>query len=246
MNKINNNKKDYLNFKSNADQWWLENGKFEILHKINPIRIKYIINQILSNIKFKNRKKNIVLNKIKIIDVGCGGGLVCEPLSRLGADVVGVDFIKKNIKIAKKHAADEGLNINYLVKDINNINLKKKFDVLLLLEVIEHLDNWQKIIKKIDKLIKPNGLIIISSINRNFLSKIFALFIAEKILGWIPIGTHNYNNLIKPKELINVLKINNYKIKNISGMNYNPLTRNWNLSNTNTNINYFCSAQKTS
>ena len=235
--------KEYNNFKSFANQWWDENGKFSVLHKINPIRINYILKQI-SKIKNQKSKNKNYLNKIKIIDVGCGGGLVCEPLARLGAKVSGLDFVKKNIQVAKKHAFNENLNINYFVSDINNIKLNERYDIILLLEVIEHIDNWKKIINKLNYCLKPGGIIIISSINRNLLSAVMALFVAEKILKWIPRGTHNYNKLIKPSELINTLKKNKFKTIDLTGMTYNPVTREWYLSKNNTLVNYFCTAQK--
>ena len=239
-NKFN---KEYKNFDAISDEWWEEDGKFAILHKINPIRINYILDQILSHKKTKKIKKN-PLNKIKIIDLGCGGGLTCEPLKRLGAEVTGVDFIKNNINNAKKHAKDNNLKIKYYVADINKINLKEKYDVILLLEIIEHLENWEEIIEKTYKFLNKGGIIIISSINRNLISKIFALFVAENILQWVPKGTHEYKKLIKPDELTIKLKKINYKIKNITGMNYNPISRKWNLSKKIKNINYFCTAIK--
>jgi len=241
--KKNNKDKEFLNFDSLADEWWDENGKFSILHKINPIRIKYIVNQISKYSKIKKTIK-LPLKNLKIVDVGCGGGLVCEPLNKLGAQVLGIDFVKKNIKIAKKHALKENLKIKYIVNNINNLKLKKKYDVILLLEIIEHVENWHKTIRSINKFLNPNGIIILSTINRNFLSQFFAIFIAEKILRWIPQGTHNYQKLVKPKELTNILKKNNFKVLDLTGMNYNPLTREWELSKNSTKINYFCTAQK--
>ena len=239
-----NRSTEYLNFNSKSAQWWDEEGSFAILHKINPLRIKYIVDQISKYKKIKLNQKR-PLNKLNIIDIGCGGGLVCEPLARLGANVTGLDFVKNNIKVAKKHSEKENLKINYSCKNLNNLNSNKKYDVVLLLEVIEHLDDWTKIVLKINKILKKRGIIIFSTINRNLLSKILALFVAEKILRWIPEGTHNYSKLIKPEELISTLKKNKFKIIDLSGLTYNPFFRNWNLSKNNTKVNYFCSAQKT-
>jgi len=236
---------EYSKFNSIASQWWDENGNFSILHKINHIRIRYIIDQI------EKTKKKDILNKkyfkqIEIIDIGCGGGLVCEPLARLGAKVSGLDFVKKNIQIAKQHALRENLNINYFLSNIDNLKLKKKYDVILLLEVIEHLNYWEETIQKTNHYLKPGGIIIISSINRNILSAITALFFAERIFKWIPKGTHNYNKLVKPEELMNILKKNKFNVSDLTGMIFNPLKRNWSLSKKNTRINYFCTAQKIS
>ena len=234
---------EYSKFNSIASQWWDENGDFSILHKINPIRIRYILNQI-EKTKKKHKSNKKYFQNIKIIDIGCGGGLVCEPLARLGAKVSGLDFVKKNIKIAKQHAYKENLNINYFISNIDKLKLRKKYDVILLLEVIEHLNCWEEIIKKVNGYLKPGGILIISSINRNLFSAIAAVFFAEKVLKWLPKGTHDYNKLVKPEELIDVLKKNNFIISNLCGMIFNPLKRNWFLSKKNTRINYFCTAQK--
>ena len=168
---------------------------------------------------------------------------MCEPLAKFGFNVTGIDFIPENINIAKKHAAKNNLNIKYKIKDLNNLNIKNKYDVILLLEVIEHLDNWKKTLKNISKILKPKGIIILSTINRNMLSRFLALFIAENFLNWIPKGTHRYNKLVKPKELIGMLIRNKFKIIDLSGMLYNPLNNNWSLSK-NTKINNFCTAKK--
>lgn len=231
-NKKNIEKK---NFESISEEWWQENGKFSILHKINPLRIKYIISQI---------SKNQKLNKIKIMDVGCGGGLVCEPLSRLGASVTGIDFVKKNILVAKNHAKKENLKINYKCIEIEKLKGNNKFDVILVLEVIEHLNDWKSIIPLIKNLLNKNGVVIFSTINRNIFSKFFALFLAEKILKLIPNNTHTYEQFIKPKELTKELKKNKLKIIDLKGMIYNPFTRNWMLSKDKFKINYFCTAKK--
>ena len=226
MNKKKSKKQEYNNFSSIDKEWWEPEGKFRILHKILPIRIDY--------------KK---IKKLDILDLGCGGGLTCEPLARLGASVTGVDFVEENIKVAKNHASQSNLNISYFHNDIDSILIKKKYDLILILEVLEHLDNWESLIKKIKKNLKPKGKIVFSTINKTQLAKITSIFIAENILNWVPKNTHDYNKLIKPEDLIKVLKKNKFKIKNIEGMNFNPLTREWNLSKNFYPINYFCTAE---
>ena len=234
---------EYSKFEAIADQWWDEDGKFSILHHINPLRIKYIVNQITAIKSLKYKKKDY-LEKCSIIDIGCGGGLVCEPLARLGANVSGLDFVEKNINVAKDHAKKEFLKINYFLSDIDKLNLKKKYDVVLLLEVLEHLDNWENISKKINLYLKPNGILIISTINRNIFSFFGAILIAERILKWIPKKTHSYEKLIKIKEITNTLEKNNFKISDISGLFYNPIKRKWNIDKSKIKINYFCTAIK--
>ena len=231
MMNIKSKNEEFALFNQLSDEWWDENGKFKILHQIKIHRMTYILDQI------KNRN----MKNLKILDVGCGGGIICEPLARLGAKVTGIDFAPNNIKAAKIHSKKNKLKINYIHKDIEKSKLDEKFDLILMFEVLEHLDDWKKTIKKIKKNLNKNGTIIISTINRNLLSKLFAIDIAENILNWIPKGTHDYNKLIKPEELKKILTKENFHFNNIKGLVFDPLNREWKLSN-NYMINYFCSA----
>ena len=231
MMNIKSKNEEFALFNQLSDEWWNENGKFKILHQIKSHRMSYILDQI------NNRN----IRNLKILDVGCGGGIICEPLARLGAKVTGIDFAPNNIIAAKIHSKKNKLKINYINKDIEKSKLDEKFDIILMFEVLEHLDNWKKTIKNIKKNLNKNGLIIISTINRNILSKLFAINIAENILNWIPKGTHDYNKLIKPEELKNTLSKENFHINNIKGLVFDPFNREWKLSKNNT-INYFCSA----
>ena len=187
---------EFTHFETLADEWWDPDGKFKILHTLTPIRISYIKKKLFDK-KFSKKS----LSNFNILDLGCGGGLVCEPLARLGANITGIDFVKQNIIAAKKHAKKTNTSIEYLHQNINNLKLKKKYDAVLILEVLEHIEDWKKIIINVKKLLKPRGKIIISTINRNFFSKLFAIFIAENILNWVPRKTHTYSKLIKPNEL---------------------------------------------
>ena len=231
MMNIKSKNEEFAFFNQLSDEWWNENGKFKILHQIKSHRMSYILDQI------NNRN----IRNLKILDVGCGGGIICEPLARLGAKVTGIDFAPNNIMAAKIHSKKNKLKINYLNKDIEKSKLDEKFDIILMFEVLEHLDNWKKTIKNIKKNLNKNGLIIISTINRNLLSKIFAINIAENILHWIPKGTHDYNKLIKPEELKKILLKEKFNFNNIKGLVFNPLNREWKLSK-NYMINYFCTA----
>jgi len=231
MMNIKSKNEEFTLFNQLSDEWWNENGKFKILHQIKSHRMAYILEQI-------NKRK---IKDLKILDVGCGGGIICEPLARLGAKVTGVDFAPNNIKAAKIHSKKNGLKIQYIHKDIEKSKLDEKFDLILMFEVLEHLDNWKKLIKNIKKNLNKDGIIIISTINRNLLSKLFAINIAENILNWIPKGTHDYNKLIKPEELKQTLSKENFHFKNIKGLVYNPLIMEWRLSKNYT-INYFCTA----
>ena len=231
MMNIKSKKEEFALFNQLSDEWWNENGKFKILHQIKSHRMSYILDQI------NNRN----IRNLKILDVGCGGGIICEPLARLGAKVTGIDFAPNNIIAAKIHSKKNKLKINYINKDIEKSKLNEKFDIILMFEVLEHLDNWKKTIKNIKKNLNNNGLIIISTINRNLLSKLFAINIAENILNWIPKGTHDYNKLIKPEELKKILLKEKFNFNNIKGLVFNPLNREWKLSK-NYMINYFCAA----
>ena len=231
MMNIKSKNEEFALFNQLSDEWWNENGKFKILHQIKSHRMSYILDQI-NNRNIKN---------LKILDVGCGGGIICEPLARLGAKVTGIDFAPNNIIAAKIHSKKNKLKINYINKDIEKSKLDEKFDIILMFEVLEHLDNWKKTIKNIKKNLNKNGLIIISTINRNLLSKLFAINIAENILNWIPKGTHDYNKLIKPEELKKILLKEKFHFNNIKGLVFDPLNREWKLSK-NYMINYFCTA----
>ena len=231
MMNIKSKNEEFALFNQLSDQWWNENGKFKILHQIKSHRMHYILDQI------NNRN----IRNLKILDVGCGGGIICEPLARLGAKVTGMDFAPNNIIAAKIHSKKNKLKINYINKDIEKSKLDEKFDIILMFEVLEHLDDWKKTIKNIKKNLNKNGLIIISTINRNLLSKLFAINIAENILHWIPKGTHDYNKLIKPEELKKILLKEKFNFNNIKGLVFNPLNREWKLSK-NYMINYFCTA----
>ena len=223
-------KSEFDHFTELASEWWLKNGKFKILHEIQPIRIKYIQNLV-------NKRQ---LDKFKILDLGCGGGLTSEGLSKIGADVTGIDFVKENINVAKIHAQKNNLKINYKTLDFENEKISSKFDIIVIFEVLEHLSDWKSFIKKIKSNLKLNGILIISTINKNLISKFLAIDLAENFLNWIPLNTHNYHKFIRPKELEFFLNQNNFKNISFKGLKYNPFKRKWILSEK-TNVNYFCS-----
>ena len=229
MMKLKTKRDEYNHFNSLSNEWWDDNGKFKVLHQIRPIRMEYILSQ--TNI---NNLKNL-----DFLDVGCGGGLICEPIAKLGGNVTGIDFVNENIKLAKKHARERKIKINYVCDDIEKLNFNKKFDIIIMFEILEHLDDWRNFLKKAKKNLKKNGKIIISTINRNIISKYAAIYFAENILKWIPKGTHEYQKFIKPEEIRDYANKLSLKIINLKGMVYNPIENNWKLSQ-NSNINYFC------
>ena len=223
---------EFEHFSTLANEWWSKNGKFKILHDIQPIRIKYILEAL--------NKKN--LNNTKILDIGCGGGLISEGLTKIGASVTGIDFIKENINIAKIHAKKNNLKINYIVKNFEKEKIPSKYDVIIILEVLEHLSNWEEFLKKIKFNLKKNGVLIISTINRNLISKFLTLDIGENLLKIIPLNTHTFYKFIKPEVLELALSSNSFKNIKFKGLDYDALKFRWKLSE-NTKVNYFCSCK---
>ena len=233
MNSIN--KKEIEKFSKIAEEWWNPNGKFKPLHNFNPIRIKYIKDNILKDFNIKLSTKP--LRNIKILDIGCGGGLLSEPMCRLGANVVGIDASKKNIKIAKFHAKKDKLKIDYKVASPEKLKTKIKFDVILNMEIVEHVNDIDFFIKESSKLLKKNGIMFVATLNKTLKSYFFAIIGAEYILKWLPIGTHDWEKFIKPADLINISKKNNLSLKKLDGMKFNILDNSWKVSRD-TSINY--------
>ena len=233
MNSIN--KKEIEKFSKIAAEWWNPEGKFKPLHKFNPIRIKYIKENIIKNFKL-NPLKN-PLKKINILDIGCGGGLLSEPMSRLGANVVGIDASKKNIEVAKFHANKNKLKIKYICSAPEDLEKKKKFDVILNMEIIEHVDDLNFFINKSSDLLKKNGIMFIATLNKTLASYIFAIVGAEYILKWLPIGTHEWEKFVKPEDLIKITESNNLKLEKIDGMKFNIIKDSWSIS-SDKSVNY--------
>jgi 2-polyprenyl-6-hydroxyphenyl methylase/3-demethylubiquinone-9 3-methyltransferase len=233
---------EILKFSKISDEWWDIKGKFSALHKINPIRVKFVIDKITSHHNISNKYENL-LHNINILDVGCGGGLLCEPLARLGANVTGIDADKKSLDVAISHAKDEILSINYTHLTLEEIIAEqKKYDVVIAMEVIEHVDNIEHFILQLSNIINPNGIIIFSSINRNIKSFLLAIIGAEYILRWVPTGTHNWNKFITPEELEGMLKTNNIEATETKGLVFNPIKYSWALSDDST-VNYIIVAK---
>jgi len=241
MKNITINKKEIDKFSKLASEWWNPNGKFKPLHKFNPVRLKYIRDSIVK--EFKKKKNDHSLNNIKILDIGCGGGLLCEPLSRLGAKVVGIDASEKNIKIAKTHARQNNLKINYYCASPEDFNHKEKFDVILNMEIVEHVQDINLFLKESSKFLKKNGIMFIATLNKTLKSYIFAIVGAEYILRWLPIGTHDWNMFVKPIDLIKICKKNSLCLDEILGVKYDVLTGDWKLSKDD-NVNYMARFKK--
>ena len=222
------NKKEIDKFSKMADEWWDPGGKFKPLHKFNPIRIKYIKENIINNFKLKIKFRP--LSGINILDIGCGGGLLSEPMSRMGANVTGIDASDKNIKIAKLHSKKNKLKINYVCSSPEKIKIKKKFDVILNMEIVEHVEDIDFFLKSCSKLLKKNGLMFVATINKTLKSYIFAIVGAEYVLRWLPIGTHEWEKFVKPEDLKKILMKYDLSINKLEGMNFNIIKDEWSIS----------------
>ena len=229
------NKKEIEKFSRIAEEWWNPNGKFKPLHKFNPIRISYIKDNIINTFKLKNEKKP--LKKIKILDIGCGGGLLSEPINRLGAEIIGIDASEKNIEVAKLHAKKNNLDIKYLCTSPENFKTDIKFDVILNMEIVEHVKDIDFFLKSCSGLLKKKGIMFVATINKTLKSYLFAIIGAEYIMRWLPIGTHDWEKFVKPNDLIKILKKYNLKIDNLDGMKFNLIKDEWTISSDNS-INY--------
>ena len=239
MNSVN--KKEIEKFSKMAAEWWDPSGKFKPLHKFNPIRIRYIKENIINSFKLKSKKKP--LDNINILDIGCGGGLLSEPMRRLGANVTGIDASSKNINIAKLHARKNKLKINYLCSSPEKLKIQKKFDVILNMEIVEHVEDINFFINSCSKLLKKNGLMFVATLNKTLKSYLFAIIGAEYVLGWLPIGTHDWEKFVKPEDLKKILNKNNLKLEKLDGMNFNIISDEWSVS-SDTSINYIVKSIK--
>ena len=241
MKNITVNKKELDKFSKLASEWWDPKGKFKPLHKFNPVRLSYIKKTIVKKKKLLNNKKP--LKNIRILDIGCGGGLLCEPLAKMGAKVIGIDASEKNIKIAKSHANKSKLKVDYYCATPENFKFNSKFDVVLNMEIVEHVDNVDLFLNKSSKFLKNNGIMIIATLNKTLKSFIFAIVGAEYVLRWLPIGTHDWNMFVKPDDLINICKRNFLRLEELKGVEYNLITNEWKLSN-NSSVNYMARFKK--
>jgi 2-polyprenyl-6-hydroxyphenyl methylase/3-demethylubiquinone-9 3-methyltransferase len=237
-NKTTVNKSEVEKFSKIANEWWNESGPFKPLHQINPVRIKYIKEQICNHFSY-NKNNTSPLYNIKLLDIGCGGGLISIPMKKLGADVTGIDASKENIDISSLQAKKYNLDINFINTTSELLATKNAayYDVVLALEIIEHVDNIDMFIQNLSKLTKQNGLVFISTINKTIRSLLLAKIAAEYILRLVPIGTHSWDKFITPLKLMDLSNKHNLIKSNAAGIKLNILTQNWEISED-TNVNY--------
>jgi 2-polyprenyl-6-hydroxyphenyl methylase/3-demethylubiquinone-9 3-methyltransferase len=235
-------------FANLAGEWWDANGPFKPLHRINPVRLTYIRDQLC--LKFGRDKKAAgSLKGLTVLDIGCGGGLVAEPLTRLGATVTGIDPAPENIAAARAHAAGGGLDINFRAETAEALSAEQLaasgagFDAVLLLEVIEHVPDVPRFLKAVAPLVKPGGVMILSTLNRTFKAYALAIIGAELILRWLPAGTHDWDRFVTPDELAAALRGAGLDVTDRTGMVYHPLADEWRLS-SDKDVNYFATAAR--
>ena len=227
--------KEHQPFDTLANEWWQLDGKFRSLHQVNPVRLKFIS----SHTELQNRE---------VLDVGCGGGIFAESLAKQGAQVTAIDVSKESIKIARDHAQSEKLTIDYQCRSLDSLaaDSSESFDVVFCLEMLEHTPNPDEIFVELCEQLKPNGLLFISSLNRNFKSWLLSIVIAEKLLKWIPAGTHNAGMYLKPQEIAQLARLNGLNLVDSSGIIWHPLKRQFQLSKNDLDVNYIMAFSKSS
>jgi 2-polyprenyl-6-hydroxyphenyl methylase/3-demethylubiquinone-9 3-methyltransferase len=237
------NTEEVEKFSRMADEWWDPKGKFKPIHKFNPVRLAYIREHALSHFS-KDGAVRRPLEGLRVLDIGCGGGLLCEPLARLGATVTGADAAERNIAVAKLHAAKSGLAIDYRATTSEALAAAgEKFDIVLNMEVVEHVDNVPLYMKSCADLVAPGGLTFTATINRTLRALGLAIFGAEYVLRWLPRGTHSYEKFLTPDEIRALLTRNGLKVTDQTGVVYHPLADEWRMS-PDMGVNYMVLAEK--
>ncbi|WP_187428441.1 Ubiquinone biosynthesis O-methyltransferase [Roseobacter fucihabitans] len=231
-------------FEAMAAEWWDENGKFKPLHMLNPCRLDYITTQIAGEFD-RDLKAPEPFKGLRILDIGCGGGLLAEPMARLGADVVGADAAERNIPVAQIHAEQSGLKIDYRHTTAEDMAAKgEQFDVVLNMEVVEHVASPIDYLIACRQLLKPGGLHICSTLNRNPKSYMMAIIGAEHVMRWLPKGTHEWSKFITPDELFDLLREAGLDPVDRKGFVFNPIKWDWRLSDRDLSVNYVTASLK--
>ncbi|KAA0968872.1 bifunctional 2-polyprenyl-6-hydroxyphenol methylase/3-demethylubiquinol 3-O-methyltransferase UbiG [Aureimonas fodinaquatilis] len=226
-----------------AAEWWNPNGKFKPLHRFNPVRLTYLRNELLNHFHL-DAQSATPLAGLKILDIGCGGGLICEPLARLGANVTGADASTTNIEVARLHAAEGGLTIDYRDTPAETLrDAGETYDVVLALEVVEHVADVPLFLTACAEMVKPGGFMVVATINRTLKALALAIVGAEYVLNWLPRGTHQYDKLVRPEEIVAPLEAAGLHMAGKSGVIYHPLADEWRLSGD-MDVNYMLTAQR--
>jgi 2-polyprenyl-6-hydroxyphenyl methylase/3-demethylubiquinone-9 3-methyltransferase len=228
-------------FSKLSEEWWDPRGKMAPLHKINPLRLGYIRDAACR--KFERDARSLdCLKGLRVLDIGCGAGLLCEPLARLGAEIVGVDPSETNITVAKLHAERSGLRIDYRATTIEAMDPAERFDIVLAMEVVEHVTDVGVFLDRCAALLAPAGFAVVSTLNRTMKSFALAIVGAEYVLRWLPRGTHQWQKFVTPAELTDHLRRNRLDVTDCAGVVYNPIADRWSIS-TDTDVNYMLVAE---
>lgn len=236
--------KEIQNFSKDSAHWWDMDGAFAPLHRLNPVRITYIKQQICAHFG-RDAKSFSALSGLRVLDVGCGGGLVCEPMARLGADVTGIDADAQGIAVAQEHARSSKLNITYHAQATDELKTSKKtYDVVLALEIIEHVAQPATFVQDCFDLCVPGGMVIFSTLNRTPKSYALGILAAEHILRWVPRGTHDWKKFVKPSELSRYVRDVGGTMVDICGLTYSPFQQKFSLDPRDMAVNYLMACQK--
>lgn len=221
-----------------ADEWWDPNGKFAPLHRLNPTRLGYIRDRAAGHWQ-RDPLSGSPLQGLSLLDIGCGGGLLCEPMARLGAAVTGIDAAQRNIATARLHAEGQGLAIDYRETTAEALAAEgRQFDIVLALEIIEHVADVDLFLRSCGHLTKPGGLVFLSTLNRTAKAWALAIAGAEYLLRWLPRGTHDWKKFLKPSEVVRGLRSGGVETQEIVGVVYSPLSRAWSLNKRDLDVNY--------
>lgn len=234
---------EVANFTAMAADWWNPAGKFRPLHQLGPVRLAYIRDRLIARFGLDSAARR-PLAGLRLLDIGCGGGLIAEPMARLGATVVGVDAAEKNIGVARAHAAETGIEVDYRCTSAEALaDAGEQFDAVLALEVVEHVADLDAFLEACSRMVRPGGLLVAATLNRTPLSWAAAIVAAEYVLRWLPRGTHDWCKFLKPHELARGLRDHGLTLADLRGMSFNPLRDSWRLSHD-TSINYLLTAEK--
>jgi 2-polyprenyl-6-hydroxyphenyl methylase/3-demethylubiquinone-9 3-methyltransferase len=221
-----------------ADEWWDPTGKFAPLHRLNPVRIGYVRDRVAAHWQ-RDALNGDPLQGLSLLDIGCGGGLLSEPMTRLGASVTGVDASSRNIAVAALHAERQGLAIDYRQGTAEALaDSGAQFDVILALEIVEHVADVDLFLRSCGRMVKPGGLLFLSTLNRTAKAWALAIAGAEYVLGWLPRGTHDWKKFLKPSEVARGLRAGGVEPQEIVGVVYSPLSRKWSLNKRDLDVNY--------
>ncbi len=230
-------------FSALASEWWNPTGKFRPLHKFNPVRLQYIKEKVCAQFG-RDMNDPKAFDGLRFLDIGCGGGLLSEPMARLGAQVLGADASEVNIEVAKIHAKQSNLEIDYRAETSEALEQAgEKFDVILNMEVVEHVADVNLFMSSCARMVKPGGLMFVATINRTLKAKALAIFMAENVLRWLPKGTHEYEKLVRPEEIEAPLNAEDMQIIDRTGVFYNVLQDQWNKSRD-MDVNYMVLAER--